>query len=174
MAPGQASERLRELQAQAARDSAALNSEIEAGPSLPQQRATSFRVFSSGATADSESKPLLSKLSVVKELTSTSWKIWLSLLTAAVCSVLLLWLLFGGDDTQLYVATKELTGKPLTASELKARHPDDPCPLPRWFTAECLTEDRLKSQSVHTMCQDEFDELEYSVELLRECKLLLP
>lgn len=66
MAPGQASERLRELQAQAARDSAALNSEIEAGPSLPQQRATSFRVFSSGATADSESKPLLSKLSVVK------------------------------------------------------------------------------------------------------------
>ena len=38
---------------------------------------------------------------VLQEVSSTTWKVWFAVIVAAVCSVVLLWVLFGRDDAEM-------------------------------------------------------------------------
>ena len=57
-------------------------------------------------------------------------------------------------------------------SELKAKHPENPCPESWWFDEVCLSAERSKSQTVYERCADEFQELGYTIEILDDCGLL--
>ncbi|KAK9801896.1 hypothetical protein WJX73_009033 [Symbiochloris irregularis] len=174
MAPAAGSERLRELQLQAARESAVLASDFEPAGSSRLPVSSSTQRVASDSAENLEGRPLVVRHAPTKGIPPHPWRIWFAVFAALVASIFLLWLLFGADDTQLYAATKELSGKPLTASELKLRHPDDPCPSPFWFAADCRTDERTKSHLVHEQCQQVFDELGYSADLLIRCNVIQP
>ena len=130
MAHGQASERLKELQRLVDADNEALSREFQ-GPSdtsvLPESRPAALRVSGTGARpprlsdrlrglrvrswAAQTTSPLCAGCSrsadmrvTVQQHLPTSWLTWAIVLAAASASILLLWLLFGADVTQKYIA----------------------------------------------------------------------